>query len=146
MLRRGHPRGGAARGHEAETDQRDTEREVEPVVGGVRRDPIGSPHEPEDPQRQVDDAAADQVLLRALDRARQREADDAEQDVHEVVKDAHLEDPEQLRVRVATGEAHAAVVRRDPGDEAEDPDQDEDESQEHRDLLRLRAICHDSST
>ena len=45
----------------------------------------------------------------------------AEEDVHDVVQDADLEDPEQLRPRVGAGERHVTVVGRDPGDEWQDP-------------------------
>jgi hypothetical protein len=45
--------------------------------------------------------------------------------VHEVVQDGDLEDTEQLRLRLVPGELHGVVVRGDPGDEAEDTDQQE---------------------
>ena len=46
------------------------------------------------------------------------EADDAEEQVEEVVQDRHLEDAEQLRAARVAGEAHVAVVGRDAGNEA----------------------------
>ena len=75
-------------------------------------DPVAAADDAEQPQRQVDDTAADQEGARALGRLRERDADDAEEQVHEVVQDRHLEDAEQLRAGVVPGEAQVAVVRR----------------------------------
>ncbi len=41
------------------------------------------------------------------------------------VEDIDLEEAEELHLGVVPDERHIAVVRRDPGDEAEDADQDE---------------------
>jgi hypothetical protein len=52
--------------------------------------------------------------------------------VDEVVEDVHLEQAEQLRLRVVADEAEAVVVRRDPGHEAEGSDDEEDDADEER--------------
>ena len=101
-------------------DHPDAEHEVQPVVGRVDRDPVAAADEAEDPERQVDGAAADRKVRAPVGGLRQHEADDAEEQVHDVVQDRHLEDAEQLRAGAVAGEAQVAVVGRDPRDEAED--------------------------
>jgi hypothetical protein len=96
-----------------------------------------------DPEQEIDHAAPDQEVARPLPRARQRDARDAEEQVHDVVQDAHLEEPEQLCVGRVPGELHVAVVRGDPGDEPEDPDEQEDDPDEPGRLLKRGAFDHD---
>jgi hypothetical protein len=108
----------------------DAENEVKPVVGRVEGDEVRAAvlidQQPVEPEHQIDDAPADQVDARGHGRAGEREPDEPERDVHDVVKPADLEDVEQLRLRVVSGEVEAAVqVRGDSGDEAEDSDENE---------------------
>ena len=72
----------------------------------------------------------------------QHDADHAEQHVDEVVQDRDLEDAEQLRAGVVAGEAEVTVVRRDPGDEAEDADDHEDNADERGSRLDGYALGH----
>ena len=59
-----------------------------------------------------------------------------EEAVHDVVEDADLEDAEKLRVAVVAGELEPVVeIRRDAGNEPEDPDQEEDDSHQPGDVL-----------
>ena len=70
---------------------------MQPVVRGVRGQPTAGADGAEHPEREIDDPAADQERARAVGGPRQHEADDAEEQVDEVVQDRHLERAEQLR-------------------------------------------------
>ena len=110
------------------------------VVGPVDGDPVraalvGAEDRAVEEQGEVDHAAADQIVPRPLVRAGEGKARDAEEQVDDVVQDADVEDAEQLRIGAVPGELQIVVVRRDPRDEAQDPDQQEDRADEHCDGL-----------
>jgi len=120
-------RAAATAGGETEAEQPDPEHEMQPVVGGVRGQPAGHANRPEHPEREVDDPASRQERGRTLGGPCEDDADDAEEQVKEVVEDRHLEQPEKLRSTAVTGEAQIAVVARDARDEPEDPHEQEDD-------------------
>src|SRR5919108_4045123 len=142
-LRRERRRGLFATRDEIRADEQDRERQVEDVVGTVHgyevRVVVTADEEAVDEEGRVDDRPAEEIRAGALVRPREQDAD-PEQEVSDVVKNTHLEDAEQLRVRVLSGEGHVVVVRRDSGDEAEDPDHEENDSQEQRQVLCERPI------
>ena len=134
------PRGHVLSEHDAEHDHPAAEREVQDVVcpvhgHEVRAAFVGAEECAVEEQGEVDDAAADQERARAFERLRQHEPGGAEEQMDDVVQDAHVEDPEQLGIGVVPGELQVVVVRRDPRDEPEDADEQEHQADEHRDGL-----------
>jgi hypothetical protein len=110
------------------------------VVGSVARQPVEPADQPDDPEQQVDHAAADQEQARSVRRPGQREAGDAEEQVHEVVQHAHVEEAEELRVGVLAGEV-ARRVARDAGDEPEDADEQERDAEQPGDRHEQVAVA-----
>ena len=76
---------------------------MKPVVGGVERDEVRGAalvdDQAIDPEHKVDDAAAEQVRACAGGGAGQGEADDAEQQMDDVVQDGDLEQTEEVSPR-----------------------------------------------
>src|SRR3954467_10023497 len=103
--RRGPPPAGSAsssgpvhrapRGEQAEGDHAQAQEQVQPVVGRVERHEVGAaflPHDqPVQPEHQVDRAATDQVEPGVRHGPGHRDPGQAEQQVHDVVQDGHLE-------------------------------------------------------
>src|SRR5262249_15716234 len=116
--------------------------EVQPVVGVIRREPVRAAKQPENEQCEIEDPADNHVGARAAERAGGEQAGNAEDQIQHVVQDAHLEEPEELRARVAPCEAQVAVVRGDPRDEAENPDGEEDDPENQREGLQRRTFRH----
>src|SRR5690606_34435029 len=82
-----------------------------------------------------DQARGEQVDAGRRPQPRRPQADEAEEQVHEVVEHRDLEDPEQLGAGVVAGEGHVVDVGRDAGDEPQDPDEDEDGAEGERPVL-----------
>ena len=103
-------RGATPREGEPEADHPDAEQEVQPVVGRVHRHEVGArvevDQEAVQPEHEVGGAPPTRNAWRAP-RARQHEPGHAEEQVDEVVQDAHVEDPEQLGRAVVAGEVRA---------------------------------------
>jgi len=121
---------------QAQGDHADAEEQVQPVVRGVDRDEVGgalvADHQTVQPEHEVDGPAADQVGAGARRRAGHRDAGGTEEQVHDVVQDRNLEDPEQFRVRVVAGEGHRAVIRGESGNESQHTDEQEDDPDSER--------------
>jgi hypothetical protein len=99
---------------------------VQPVVGGIHRQPVEGSDDPGEPEPQRDDPAAGQGCGRP--RARTEQERDTERNVNEVVQHAHVKRPEQPIVRVVA-------------DEAKQPKEHVDEAAEGSEKLDRGATC-----
>jgi len=133
-----------ARQQHPERDYPDAENKVQPVVRAVDGDEVGHAllvdDEPVDPQHQVDHASADQERSGGVGRASHRDACDAEEQVHDVVQDRNVEQPDQLGSRLVTGEGERVVVGGHTRNETENADEEEHRTDCHRAVLNQRAV------
>lgn len=122
--------GRSAREEQSEGNHADAQCQVKPVVGTVDRHKVGRAvminDESVDPEDQIDDSAPEQILAGAAAGFGHGNSAHAEEQVHNVVQDGDLEDPQQHCFGVVACEGELVIVARDPGDESQNSNEQKD--------------------
>ena len=124
----------------------DAQQQVEDVVEAVERHEIPGrflgDDQSIDEQDQVDDAAVEEEGACAGGGPGQGEACGAEKQVDDVVQGRDLEDAQQKGPGMVAGEVQLVLACGDSRNEAQEADQQEHGTDNHRCLLDLGAGCH----